>query len=275
MALDCQHVHPHGAGAGRHGGADVAITHDAQHPPGDHLDLERRPRRGLLAADHAPEVLGEVQNRRQREFSQRLAEDAAAVGELRGAFDQRGKEQLIQARRARVYPPDPRTHAENLRQSSAGQLPIQDRFGFRRGILESFRRSADRDRGIARQFVQHGEMRIGGIGYDDKAVHESFSYGSGTRSSTSLGEAVPVPFFMMVMEAARLPKLAAAIGSPVAFNARAAPAEKLSPAPQMSTGFAMFRERDHTVPPSPATMAPSPPAVIARKGASRNLRSSA
>jgi len=37
-----------------------------------------------------------------------------------------------------------------------------------------------------------------------------------------------VPFFIIVMDATRFPKRAAAIGSPVTFSVRAAPAEKLS-----------------------------------------------
>ena len=60
----------------------------------------------------------------------------------------------------------------------------------------------------------------------------------GLSSMTSAGEAVPVPFFMMVMAATRLPKRAACSGSPVTRKAIAAPAVKLSPAPQISTGLA-------------------------------------
>jgi hypothetical protein len=41
---------------------------------------------------------------------------------------------------------------------------------------------------------------------------------------------------MIVTDATRFPNAAAATASPVAANAIAAPAEKLSPAPQMSTG---------------------------------------
>ena len=42
---------------------------------------------------------------------------------------------------------------------------------------------------------------------------------------------------MIVMEATRLPKRAASAGDPVTRRASDAPAEKLSPAPQMSTGL--------------------------------------
>ena len=42
---------------------------------------------------------------------------------------------------------------------------------------------------------------------------------------------------MIVIEATRFPKRAASTGDRVTASAIAAPAEKLSPAPQMSTGF--------------------------------------
>jgi len=42
---------------------------------------------------------------------------------------------------------------------------------------------------------------------------------------------------MMVMDATRLPNRAACSASRVTANAQDAPAEKLSPAPQISTGF--------------------------------------
>src|SRR5437868_13034631 len=46
-------------------------------------------------------------------------------------------------------------------------------------------------------------------------------------SRISAGDAVPVPFFMIVMEATRFPKRAASIAEPVTASATAAPAEKL------------------------------------------------
>jgi hypothetical protein len=51
---------------------------------------------------------------------------------------------------------------------------------------------------------------------------------------------------MMVMEVTRLPKRAASVGEPVTLRAMEAPAEKLSPAPQMSTGWATGRVRTHS-----------------------------
>src|ERR1035441_4236160 len=86
-------------------------------------------------------------------------------------------------------------------------------------------------------------------------------------SKTSCGDAVPVPFFMMVMPATRLPNLAASRGSPVTRRAMAAPALKLSPAPQMSTGLATAFAGTHCSPPSSTTSAPFPPCVTTRQGA--------
>ena len=62
-----------------------------------------------------------------------------------------------------------------------------------------------------------------------------------TAARISWGDAVPVPFFMTVMEATMLPKLAASTGSWVTAMVSAVPAAKLSPAPQMSTGFSTGR----------------------------------
>jgi hypothetical protein len=79
-------------------------------------------------------------------------------------------------------------------------------------------------------------VRFAGIGF------------AGIGCQTSSGDAVPVPFFMIVMEATRLPKRAASAGEPVTRRASDAPAEKLSPAPQISTGSATGRVRTHVRP---------------------------
>src|ERR1035437_6299025 len=72
---------------------------------------------------------------------------------------------------------------------------------------------------------------------------------------------------MMVMPATRLPKRVACSGSPVTTRAIAAPALKLSPAPQMSTGWAMAFAGTHCSPLASTTSAPFPPCVTIRQGA--------
>ncbi len=86
--------------------------------------------------------------------------------------------------------------------------------------------------------VEDGHGELGAADVDGQCLHASQP---ASAASTSAGDAVPVPFFMIVTEATRLPKRAAAIGEPVTASARAAPAEKLSPAPQMSTGCSTAR----------------------------------
>src|SRR4051812_29630678 len=66
---------------------------------------------------------------------------------------------------------------------------------------------------------------------------------------------------MMVIEATRLPKRTAASGSADAFSALAAPAEKLSPAPQISTGFSTRSVSTHRTPAPSTISAPLPPCV--------------
>jgi len=66
-----------------------------------------------------------------------------------------------------------------------------------------------------------------------------------------------------------LPKRAAANGSRVIRRASAAPAEKLSPAPQISTGFSTSSARAQVSPLSSTTRAPSAPCVITSSGAAR------
>src|SRR5437870_8731635 len=80
-------------------------------------------------------------------------------------------------------------------------------------------------------------------------------------SSTSAGEAVPVPFFMIVMDAARLPNRAASTGDRVTASTMAAAAEKLSPAPQMSTGCSMGVTGTLISSPGSTTSAPPGPSV--------------
>ena len=58
---------------------------------------------GFLVADHAPEVFGEIQNRAQREFAERLAEDAAAVGQGNWDLDL-GGQHIVESGSTRVDP---------------------------------------------------------------------------------------------------------------------------------------------------------------------------
>jgi hypothetical protein len=66
----------------------------------------------------------------------------------------------------------------------------------------------------------------------------------------------------MVTEAIRLPKPAAWTGESLTARARAASAEKLSPAPQMSTGLATGRVGTRFSVPSSMTSTPSAPCVM-------------
>ncbi len=62
---------------------------------------------------------------------------------------------------------------------------------------------------------------------------------------------------MIVMDATRLPNCAASMADPVARRASDAPAEKLSPAPQISTGFASGWARTQVSPVWSTTSTPS------------------
>ena len=92
---------------------------------------------------------------------------------------------------------------------------------------------------------------------------------------TSSGDAVPVPFFMIVIDATRFPNRAASTADPVTASVIAAPAEKLSPAPQISTGFSTALPGTIVWPRSSITNAPSPPNVTINDRAEVCSRSAA
>src|SRR5580704_16168928 len=78
----------------------------------------------------------------------------------------------------------------------------------------------------------------------------------GTAANTSAGVATPVPCLMIVTDATKFPNCAASVADPVIASAMAAPAEKLSPAPQMSTGFSTNRAGTNVSDPSSTTTTP-------------------
>ncbi len=105
-------------------------------------------------------------------------------------------------------------------------------------------------------YVQGGELT------DFESCHSAFAV---AWASTSSGVAVPVPFFIIVIEATKFPKAAARSADPVTAKLIAAPAEKLSPAPQISTGFSTGRVFTHRSPASSTTITPSPACVTKRR----------
>ena len=126
MAFYRQNTHAHRTHPGRHRPADIAVAQNADGLAGNFDDIERLPATRLLVAIHAAEILGKVQDRGQRKFAQRLAEDAASVSQRHGALHQGGKEHAIQARRARVHPAHLGTHGEDVAQQIAGGRPAED-----------------------------------------------------------------------------------------------------------------------------------------------------
>src|SRR5690242_6854810 len=66
---------------------------------------------------------------------------------------------------------------------------------------------------------------------------------------------------MMVMEATRLPNSTARMGERVTARAMAAPAEKLSPAPQILTGFGIGFVSQNCFVPAPSTVTAFGPSV--------------
>ncbi len=87
---------------------------------------------------------------------------------------------------------------------------------------------------------EYGDAELRAADVDGEGGHEKCP----AAARISSGEAVPVPRFMMVMDAARLPNRAASTASAPAASATVIPAEKLSPAPQMSTGSRNARRWD-------------------------------
>src|SRR5882762_7009933 len=118
---------------------------------------------------------------------------------------------------------------------------------------------------------RHGEL--GTTDVDGERIHNCAA-----AAKTSAGEAVPVPFFMIVTEATRLPKRTASTGDPVTASARAVPAEKLSPAPQISTGCGIGFVSQNVFSSREMTLAPFGPSVtiirLALQCSRRTLRRS-
>src|SRR3974390_1404535 len=123
----------------------------------------------------------------------------------------------------------------------------------------------------------------GGHGEFGSSDVDGESCGSGSKNgpagpslsaiSTSMGVAMPVPFFMIVMDETILPNRSASSGDLVMESARAAPAEKLSPAPQISTGLSTVLVGTHRDSPSRRYMAPLGPPVTTSIGAFVTARS--
>ena len=73
-------------------------------------------RAGLLVADHAAEVFGEIQDRTQGEFAERQAEDAAAIGQRDRGFDDFRRQHVVQSGSTGVDPAYAGTHVEHIPQ---------------------------------------------------------------------------------------------------------------------------------------------------------------
>src|SRR5215831_13572366 len=115
----------HAACARGHRAADVAISDDAEGLSRDFGDVELLPAAGFLVADHAAQVFGEIQHGGEGELTERLAEDAAAVGERHGARDQFGEQLAVETGGTRMHPAYVRAPEENLAEQRAARRPVE------------------------------------------------------------------------------------------------------------------------------------------------------
>src|SRR5262249_55534437 len=111
------------------GPADVAVTDDEQRAPGDLFDVELIPASGGLAPPHPREVLREEERARDHELGERLAVDAPRVREEDRALHERGEEQAVETRGARVHPADARGHREHGLEDAAPDRAGQEDVG--------------------------------------------------------------------------------------------------------------------------------------------------
>ena len=81
MALEGENPHAHGVHAAGDGAAYVAIADDADSLAGDFFNVELFPSARLLVTEHAPKILGEVENGSQGKLAEGLRKDAGAIGE--------------------------------------------------------------------------------------------------------------------------------------------------------------------------------------------------
>src|SRR5271156_2541199 len=155
--------------AGRYGAAYIAIAHNTDSLPGDLFYVELLPHARYLVADHAPKILGEVENRRKREFCQRQAEDPTPVGKRHLARNQLREKRAVQSGRTRMHPANILAQGEDLAQHRLGSRPtenddwIVDRTGKSRRVVAH----------NVPQTFEHVELRIVLLGYHQNRVFDT------------------------------------------------------------------------------------------------------
>ena len=163
MAFDRQNLHAHGAGTCGSRAADVAIADDSYGLPRNLLDVELVPPPRFLAAQHPAEILGEEQDRAQCELTQRLAEDAAPVGDRHWTRDQLGKQHAVQSGGAGMDPFDAGRGQKDLAQHLAGERPREDHIGIFCQAFEGLDGGSHRQVGFGRKLLQQREFLVGEV----------------------------------------------------------------------------------------------------------------
>ena len=118
--------------------AEIAVADNGQRSAACCLHIEGRPLAFRLAVDHAPEIFRKKQRRRQHEFSQGLAEYAAAVGQQRRTFHKLREQQPIQSGRARMHPLHSWRDLPNLLHELPVAGPVEEDLRFWREPFKRF-----------------------------------------------------------------------------------------------------------------------------------------
>ena len=210
---------------------DGAVDHDAAADAGRKRHIEERIvafARAVRASPSAPALASLSMTDRHAE---QLGAHARAAGNR--SSRPRASRAPPAARRTSTGPPKPMPQRSNAKLRVPG---ARDRFDLAPASSHARLRgpsSAIRGAPCGRRRTRAiGELRAADV--DRERVHSRRQ--APPRGEHLVGDAVPVPFFMIVTDATRLPNRAAVAGSPVTAQRQAAPAEKLSPAPQISTG---------------------------------------
>src|SRR4029077_5674392 len=97
MALEREDLHTHCADSCSNRATDVAVSDDADGLAGNGQHVKRLPEASDLAANHAAEILGEIEDGAECKLSERGAEHAAPVGHGDVACDELGEKRALQA----------------------------------------------------------------------------------------------------------------------------------------------------------------------------------
>ena len=162
-------------GQARYFPSDAAVADDTERLIAKEGDVELLPARGCLLANQAPQIFREEEHGGDGEFGQRGTENASAVGERDGAFDQLGRQNFLDAGRQGVDPFRALGQRQDGAQRRAIVEAVEDHVGFGSVLFQEIEIVSGVHRHGLRETVQEAQERIVRARNDEKrdGVHET------------------------------------------------------------------------------------------------------